>query len=203
VTPGQIARRLLGPAFQPIGEAYRRIFVDAEKVAAWIAQHLPANGRLLDVGGGDGYIVNLLLKRRADITATMTDIAPQVGGFIESAYRDRVTIHTSTPASRVEGAFDAITLTDVLHHVPVEARGGFFAEISDLAHRTSSGVILVKDIEPGALRSKLSLWSDWYVTGDRHVRLIAAEEIRFPRFTRTETAMIDFPNYGAVFRPEG
>ncbi|HTI67146.1 MAG TPA: hypothetical protein VL460_06325 [Caulobacteraceae bacterium] len=64
MTPGQLARKALGPAFQPVGEAYRRVFVDMDKVTDWMIGHIPAGAHVLDVGGGDGYVVGQLLAKR-------------------------------------------------------------------------------------------------------------------------------------------
>jgi 16S rRNA G527 N7-methylase RsmG len=92
MTPGNLARRLLGPAFRPVGEAYRRIFVDMDKVADWMADRLPRSARVLDVGGGDGYVANLLLARRADIRVTLIDPSQEIGSFIDAAHLDRWTM---------------------------------------------------------------------------------------------------------------
>lgn len=203
MTPGQIVRRLLGPAFTPVGAAYRRIFVDMAPVADWIAARLPPGARVLDVGGGDGYVVKLLLDRRADIFVTMTDVAPAIGAFLGPAERARVTLLPGTDAGTLSGPFDAITLADVVHHVPVSQRGGFFAMLGDLATRSGAQCIIIKDIRPRGLRAWLALVSDHWITGDRAVVQIAEDEIRLPGWTRVEMAMPDHPNYCLAFAPEG
>ncbi len=201
MTPGQAARRLLGSRFQVFGEAYRRIFVDMEKVADFMAGRIPAGAHVLDVGGGDGLAVNMLLARRPDIRVTMTDIAPQIGGFISQANQSRVTLAPCTPASAVTGAFDVMTLTDVVHHVPVGQRTAFCSTLAQTAARTRCRSILIKDIQPGSWRARLALWADHFITGDRQVVLVAADHLELPGFTRGETAMPDFPNYCVVFTP--
>jgi len=199
MTPGQLARRFLGPAFQPVGEFYRQIFVDMAKVAVWIEGYLPPDAHVLDVGGGDGYLVNLLLDRRSDIRVTMSDIAPTIGTFISKANSNRVELLAGTDASKVRGRFDALTVADVLHHVPRAEREKFFAMLGDTAHRTGSSKILVKDIRPGNIRARLSLWSDLYVTGDKAVSLVTEDEILIPGFRCTVSAMPDYPNYCLLF----
>lgn len=198
--PGKFMRAVLGPAFQPLGEVYRRIFVDMDKVTDWMTLHIPANARLLDVGGGDGYVVNLLLEKRKDIQVTMTDLAPEIGGFISTANRSRATLRPATPVDAVAGEFDLITMADVVHHVPPAERPGFFAAVAGAARRTGCQAILVKDIQPGGLRANLAMWGDWYITGDRQVRQLPPEALAFPGFAPATTAMPDFPNYGALFR---
>lgn len=195
MSPGQIARKILGPAFRPAGEAYRRIFVDMAKVTDWFSAQLPPNARVLDVGGGDGYVVNLLLERRRDIVVTMTDIAPRIGTFIAERHRSRVMLLPGAQATAVNGEFDAITLADVVHHVPASQRDAFFSMLGSVASRTGARLFLIKDIRPGNLRAKLALWGDVYITGDRHVCQLAEGEISIPGFHPTACAMPDFPNY--------
>jgi hypothetical protein len=201
MTPGQIVRRILGPAFQPVGEAYRRIFVDMDKVTDWMIGHIPQNARVIDVGGGDGYVVNLLLAKRPDIHVTMTDIAPEIGGFVTAENLSRATLMPGSQVDQVKGRFDVMTLADVIHHVPVSERPGFYASLSELAQRTGCKVVMIKDIAPGYVRSALSLLSDWYITGDRHVRLAWPQSVILPKFKRTEHALPDPPNYCMAFTP--
>lgn len=201
MTPGQIVRRLLGPAFQPVGEVYRRIFVDMAVIADWIAARLPADARVLDVGGGDGYVVKLLLDRRPDICVTMTDVATDVGSFLGPAERARVTLLHGTDAGTLSGSFDAITLADVVHHVPLAQRPGFLAMLADLAVRTGAQRIIVKDIRPRGLRAWLALVSDHWITGDRAVVQLGEADMILPGWTCSEQAMPDYPNYCLVFTP--
>ena len=199
MSPGQLARRLLGSHFQIAGELYRRIFVDMDKVTDGMIRHIPQGAHVLDVGGGDGYVVDLLLTKRPDIRVTMTDIAPEIGSFIRPANRDRVILKPGTDAAEVEGAFDVITLADVVHHVPAPARPGFFAMLASVAARTGARTVLVKDVEPGGLRALLALWGDLYITCDKNVAFLPADRVEIPGFEKRETAMPDFPNYLLTF----
>jgi len=201
IPPGQIARRVLGPVFPVFGEAYRRAFVDIDKVADWMAARLPQGARVLDVGGGDGFVMNAVLARRADIHVTMTDLAPKIGGVIAPAHRARVELRPAISAEAVDGAFDVLTLSDVVHHVPVTARPAFFAALSAAAVRTGCRSVLIKDIQPRGLRAKLAELGDHYITGDRQVRQLPPEAIVIPGFESAEVAMPDFPNYCVAFKP--
>jgi SAM-dependent methyltransferase len=202
MTPGNLARRLLGPAFRPVGEAYRRIFVDMDKVADWMADRLPRSARVLDVGGGDGYVANLLLARRADIRVTLIDPSQEIGSFIDAAHLDRVTLRPGTMLDDVSGEFDVIILVDVAHHISLQIRPQFFASLAATAGRIGCRSIVIKDILPGGLRAKLAIWSDWYITGDRDVRLLGPGDFDLPGFELSERAMPDFPNYGIVLRSQ-
>ena len=199
MTPGALVRRLLGPLFRPVGELYRRIFVDMPRVVAAIDPHIPTGARVLDVGGGDGYVVDLLLTRRCDLTVTMTDIAGEVGGFIRPANRSRVRLLPRRDMTEVVGAFDIITLSDVIHHVPLDQRPGFLDRLSLTADQVGCDRIVIKDIEPAGLRAKLSLLSDLHVTGDSGVALARSDSIVIPGFRVEHRFTPDHPNYCLVF----
>jgi hypothetical protein len=175
---GKLVRRILGKNFPVVGNFYRSLFVDVNKVADFIAAQLPPGARCLDLGSGDGIIVNAVLKRRPDIHVIMTDLADTVGGSIETSLLQRVDIYTKTAAINCAGKgylFDAVIITDVLHHIPVYERQSFWADLKTVCDDCQCRLIVIKDVEPGGLRGVLSLLSDRYVTGDRHVKLIASE----------------------------
>ena len=200
MSPGQFARRLLGRHFHIAGDIYRRIFVDMDKVTDAMMPHIPRGAHVLDVGGGDGYVVDLLLAKRPDIRVTMTDIAPAIGSFISAVNRDRVTLLPGTDVATVEGRFDVITLADVVHHVPVDHRPGFLAALAEAAIRTGATKVVIKDVQPGGLRSRLALWGDLYITGDKGVAFLQPEALDVPGFARVEQVMPDHPNYCVTFQ---
>jgi len=210
MTPGALARRLLGSRFRAVGEVYRRVFVDLNKVADAMAAELPPGARCLDVGGGDGALAEVLLRRRPDLRITLIDLAADVGGFLSPAARERVEIRPATPLSELtaEGrAFDAVILADVMHHVPVDARAGFLGDLRAFCAASGCRLLIVKDVEPGGVRARLSYLSDHFITGDRNVSLIAAATVR-ARLEATlggellsvETTVPDAPNYCLVAR---
>jgi len=202
VSAGRIARKILGRHFPLFGDAYRKIFVNMDKVVSYMIHQIPTNANVLDVGGGDGYVANLLLSKRSDIRVTITDIASNVGSFVEHTNRNRLTVHPSTDISELQGKFDVITITDVIHHVPTALRQEFFAKISSVGKEVGCSKIIVKDIEPEGFRAKLALLGDLFITGDRNVVQLSANEILFPNFTKSDWAMPDFPNYCITFLSE-
>lgn len=203
IAPGQIARRLLGRHFRPIGDLYRRVFVNIDRIVAFLAAELPAGASILDIGGGDGAVVDQLLVRRPDLSITMCDLAPAIGAFLSDERREKVRLLAATAFTDVEGSFDVVTIADVVHHVPVDQRDSFFASLAASCRRWGTCKIVVKDIEPGSWRAGLSLLSDWYVTGDRHVVLFSRADLaeqaqrHFPQAKRV-SAMPDWPNYAEV-----
>jgi len=186
-SPGQIARKILGPYFKPVGDAYRRVFVNLERIVDVLAEAAPKGANVLDIGGGDGALIDRLLDRRPDLTITMCDIAPTVGAFLSKANRGRVRQLPATDFADVHAKFDFVMITDVMHHVPVDQRDSFFEALARSCREWGCETLFFKDVEPGHLRSVLSLLADWYITGDRHVVL-------FPRSQFAEMAVRYFPN---------
>jgi 2-polyprenyl-6-hydroxyphenyl methylase/3-demethylubiquinone-9 3-methyltransferase len=216
-SPGQLARRVLGPRLFPaLGRAYRSIFVSLEKVAASLPELAPES-ELLEVGGGDGAMISAVLRRFPTLQATVIDLAPQVGGFLEPSLRTRVRVRPATSIAdyrtTMERAPDTILVADVIHHVPPKNRARFFADLHELVgdHPTT---IVVKDIEPGHPIAWLSEVADKYISGDRGV--VAASRDEMTRLIRdafgavrvweTNLYRSNPPNYALVFecgrRPE-
>lgn len=209
---GATARRLLGPRyFRVVGRWYRAIFVDLAKVAVALAEVLPAESHVLDVGGGDGELLNHLLALRRDLRITTLDPAPVVGQWIEERFAKRVLCLPATSladyidAGRPEP--DAVLLTDVMHHIPTRARPDFLRSMAKLLERAPSLRIIIKDVEPGYWRALLGYCSDRYVTGDRDVSLISRSELAgllqqtLGHVRRVDTRLFDTdpPNYAIAF----
>jgi hypothetical protein len=214
---GSFARRLLGPRLFPFaGRLYRAVFVDLGKVAKAAARVIPKNALVLDIGGGDGEPLNHLLSIRPDILVRMLDLSPTVGGSIRPEFASRVTVMPATSVrDYVRSKLDspqAVILNDVVHHVPVPDRLAFFADIHECVSVAPGTKLIIKDIEPGHFRSRLSFWADRYITGDRSVRLVSRSEMGdYVRATcgsvdAEETSLYreDCPNYMIAFtlRPD-
>jgi 2-polyprenyl-6-hydroxyphenyl methylase/3-demethylubiquinone-9 3-methyltransferase len=202
-SPGQIARRILGPYFKPVGDAYRRVFVNLEKIVDVLDPAVPQRARVLDIGGGDGALIDRLLDRRSDITVTMCDIAPTIGAFLSDGNRGKVVLLPATDFASVHGEYDFVMITDVMHHVPVDQRDTFFVALAQSCERWGCRTLFFKDVEPGHVRATLSLLADWYITGDRHVVLFPRSEFqkmakRYFSGASRVSAMPDSPNYCEV-----
>jgi hypothetical protein len=210
MSPGQLARRLLGPElFKPLGDAYRAFFVDLAAVAASFPE-LPRRASILEVGGGDGQLLNALLARYPSAHATMIDISPQLGGALDRALLARVRLLPNTSIRKyVERGYpppDLISVCDVVHHVPPAQRVRFFADLRPLIGPGTT--LVVKDIRPGSARAYLSYLADRYVSGDRGVRLLDEDALEalvksaIPGVQAERTALYeqDAPNYALVFR---
>lgn len=207
---GTMARAVLGKRWFPVvGSWYRAVFVDLAKVVDCLPD-LPQGARILDIGGGDGEMINILLARRPDLHVTMLDLGPRLGLFLKSEFRDRVRVLPSTSLKAYAQSDylvpDLVLVSDVIHHVPLEERKGFFADLRRVL-RGHAALLYVKDLEPGYFRAYLSLLADRYVSGDKRVSLASRETVTilvrdaFPGTQVRSTRLfdIDSPNYALLF----
>src|SRR5258708_573418 len=89
---GSLARALLGKrGFARVGRYYRALFVDLDKVADCLPA-MPAGAVILDVGGGDGALVDRLLERQPEARVTMLDLKDDLGNAVRPELRDRLEI---------------------------------------------------------------------------------------------------------------
>jgi 2-polyprenyl-3-methyl-5-hydroxy-6-metoxy-1,4-benzoquinol methylase len=184
---------------------YRSVFVDLRKVAAMISSALPQDALVLDIGGGDGDLLNYVLAKRPDVRVAMVDIAVSVGKFLEPAYAVRVELHPGTAIEDhilvAAGRYDAAVISDVMHHIPELYRAGFLLNVARALRPGAQ--ILVKDVQPGHPIALLGLFCDRYLSGDRGVALISAEQLcelshaALAQHTAKEIGLleVDRPNY--------
>jgi hypothetical protein len=210
--PGKIVRGLLGDRVsRVVGRAYRALFVDLSKVAEVVAREIPPGAHVLDIGGGDGEHLNGLLALRPDLRVTTIDVASSVGGWIEKRHGERVMRLPGTDLARYVAmdlpAPDALLVSDVVHHIPCDRRGAFFAEVAALLERWPGLRVIVKDVQPGYLKATLGYLSDRFVTGDRQVSPVSRDELvemmqrssSAIRWIETPLFDCDRPNYALVF----
>jgi 2-polyprenyl-3-methyl-5-hydroxy-6-metoxy-1,4-benzoquinol methylase len=189
------------------------MFIHLEAVAASLPP-LPAAALILDVGGGDGAVLDVVLARFPDARAVMVDLATGLGGQLRAECATRTTILEGTSAAqyaeRGREHPDVILVSDVIHHVPPETRLDFLRELAVVA-RGGDCMLFVKDIEPGYVRARASLLADRWISGDRRVRLIGSAELAalareiFPDVEpeATELIRLDPPHYGLLWRLPG
>ena len=210
---GSAIRRLLGTRLaRRAGRWYRAVYVDLDKMAFALAEVVPRNAHLLDIGGGDGQPLNHLLALRSDLRVTTIDPAPVVGEWIEAQYLCRCTRLPGTTLAdylaSTRASPDAILIADVMHHIPETARESFIKSVSVLLERVPELQIILKDVEPGYWRASLGFLSDRYITGDRNVSLISSDRATklfegvLGPLDRNDTNLFktDKPNYAIVLR---
>jgi cyclopropane fatty-acyl-phospholipid synthase-like methyltransferase len=215
MTIGKFFRKLLGPKyFKYAGKAYRSVFVDVEKVIQSFPE-MPAGSHLLDIGGGDGELINHIKLRFPEIRITMIDIAENIGNLIEEKFKKDLAFFPKTSINQFKEfhstalpEIDFILISDVVHHVMPEQRQQFFIDLSKIVSEKT--MVIFKDVEPGFFISKLSYWADKYISGDKTVMLTSKKEItdfmksNFAEINVNETNLFERnrPNFSLVFFQE-
>ena len=125
-------------------------------LAKWLAEQIPPQARVLDVGCGDGNIAQLLLQARPDVHIEGIDVL--------------VRPETHIPVTQFDGkvipfpdkSFDAVMFVDVLHHT--DDPNVLLAE----ARRVAKQAVILKDhCRDGVLAGPTLRFMDW-VGNARH-----------------------------------
>jgi SAM-dependent methyltransferase len=121
-----------------------------EALARHIAELLPPNAGVLDIGCGDGMIDSLIMKLRGDVFISGIDV------FVRDNVNICVTAFDGNLIPYETGSFDAVMLIDVLHHTQNPAN------LLKEAGRVSRDVIVLKDhIKEGVLAGATLRFMDW------------------------------------------
>lgn len=175
---GAAVRRRLGAMEAPVSAAYRSLFLNVGALGTAI-DTIPFGPRVLEVGVGDGMIAAQILSHRPSATVLGVDLASNLGGLFDGD-RSRVTfrtISTSELLAEAPESFDAVVLSDVLHHVPVSARTGLLGDVDALL--ADDGVLLVKESvvtkSPGYW---MGYFSDRWISGDRNVSFLSEADLQ-------------------------
>lgn len=145
-----------------------------------LAELLPQDGSVLDVGCGDGRLARAVLERRRALDVTGIDVSVRANAEIPVSSFDGVEI--PFPA----GSFDVIMLIDVLHHTTDPER--LLLEAKRVAKRW----VIVKDHLCESTFDASVLWlMDWIGNARHGVRL---PHSYWPRRRWLETfSVLDMP----------
>jgi 2-polyprenyl-3-methyl-5-hydroxy-6-metoxy-1,4-benzoquinol methylase len=178
MTPGKLARLVLGRAFPLAASVYRSFFLDIDALVQSISHQLPPNAKVVDVGCGDGLIIERLLVARPDIHVTLIDVAREIGRGLDPAKAARYRLLPETSIdqflAQTSEHFDAVTILDVLHHIAFPQRGAFLRELARLCAQADR--LIFKDVESGSVMGRLAFWADRYISGDKYVALVPSTE---------------------------
>lgn len=207
---GGVTRKLLGKNFNSVGKIYRAFFVNVDTFIACIPK-FEKGEILIDIGSGDGEILDKILTQNPNIKAIAIDISPKIGGMIKDKNLPRVQLFPSYSIQQYKNSLEFkdakyLILSDVLHHIPKNRRDDFFDELFLLCNRKTN--LIIKDVEPGFLKATLSLLADKYISGDKQTSLISQNEVigqiknRCPQVTIKKTPLFENnpPNYCLVFK---
>jgi SAM-dependent methyltransferase len=121
-----------------------------EVLTRTLADFIPANARVLDIGCGSGTLARRIMALRPDITIEGIDVLVRPGTEIP------VTEFDGDNIPWADGHFDIALFVDVLHHTEAPAR--LLAE----AKRVSKGGIVIKDhFREGVLADATLRFMDW------------------------------------------
>ena len=121
-----------------------------EVLTRTLADFIPANARVLDIGCGSGTLARAIMKLRPDVGIEGIDVLVRPSTDISVTEFDGKTIPWP------DGHFDIALFVDVLHHTEAPAR--LLAE----AKRVSKGGIVIKDhFREGVLADATLRFMDW------------------------------------------
>ncbi|KRA83789.1 class I SAM-dependent methyltransferase [Altererythrobacter sp. Root672] len=101
--------------------------------SVWSGHH----SNVLDIGGGTGVMAEAMQALLSVDSVTAIDVVDRY--FEDLSVETRVYDGATLPFD--DDAFAAATINNVIHHVPIEARGGLMSEI----RRVVKGPIYIKD----------------------------------------------------------
>lgn len=207
---GKIVRKIFGKRFYSLAKIYRSFFVDLDFVVESLGD-IKEQAKILDIGGGDGALADILLSKIKNAQVTIIDTCNLVGEAISERNKIRARLFRNLKLAdfnkRQDQQFDLIVVSDVVHHIPVKQRNEFFVELGRTLKSNPGAKLAIKEIQPGYLKSKLSVLSDWFITSDKHVGLIGKQDIIKkmsevePRLKAQETNLFEKnkPNYCVLF----
>lgn len=165
---GATIRRAFGPYEYQIAAAYRAIYVSLEDYAVKLRQHAPEATRILEVGGGEGAMTELLARDYPDAEILAIDITPKIGRLYRGRRKGVTFREVSVQEIAVEqpASFDLVVLSDVVHHIPAHLRVEVLQALA--ACIAPGGKFVLKDWArtPTPIHW-LCYASDRWLTGDR------------------------------------
>lgn len=175
---GPHVRRLFGRYERPVSEAWRRVFVDLNAFAREIEQRVESPRRVLEIGCGDGAVIERLAARYPHARLTGIDVCREPGRLFRGD-ETRVRFISSSAAQLCETeaqSYDLVVIADVLHHVPERERTELLCSAARLV--ATEGVLVLKDWtrEPSAIYLA-GYCADRFITGDR-VHYMNEHELR-------------------------
>jgi SAM-dependent methyltransferase len=150
-----LAKKVLNAAHGKLVFA-RRVRV----LAAHLANELPRNAHMLDVGTGDGSIAALIKLLRPDVHVEGIDVSVRAEAKIP------VGVFDGRKLPFPDRSFDVVTFVDVLHHT--DDPGSLLRE----AARVARGFVVIKDhLREGAFARTTLKIMDWVGNAGHDVRL--------------------------------
>lgn len=129
-------------------------------LARHIAETIGAGDSVLDVGCGDGTIAQAVMERRPELSFRGIDVMLRPHSAISSEVYDGNTIPFA------DGAFDWVTIVDVLHHTDDPA-----AVLGECVRVARCGVVIKDHLREGFAANSTLRIMDWVGNRGHDVRL--------------------------------
>jgi 2-polyprenyl-3-methyl-5-hydroxy-6-metoxy-1,4-benzoquinol methylase len=175
---GASIRKAFGRHEHRVAELYRGIFVSLDDYREKILDLAPRATRILEVGCGEGAVTEILAGAYPDASILAIDITPRLGRL----YRGRRKgvrfreVPVQGIATEQPGAFDLVTLSDVIHHIPAELRSEILRAVATCL--APGGRFVLKDWSRAATPIHwLCYAGDRFLTNDRIAYLTTAEAL--------------------------
>jgi 2-polyprenyl-3-methyl-5-hydroxy-6-metoxy-1,4-benzoquinol methylase len=175
---GPLVRRCLGPLERPVADLYRGFFFNLNRFVNLVRAAAPSAADILEVGCGEGAVLERLATAYPAATLVGIDITPRLGRLFrgDAARTSFRNVTIQDYARENPGRFDLAVVADVIHHVPWEIHGEFLRATA--AALKPDGVLMLKDWERrGNMIHPVCRMTDSCITGD-DVRYLTAEEFR-------------------------
>jgi 2-polyprenyl-6-hydroxyphenyl methylase/3-demethylubiquinone-9 3-methyltransferase len=175
---GPLVRRCLGPLERPVTDLYRAGFINLDRFVRLVRDLAPDARQILEVGCGEGAVLERLARLYPQSELVGIDITPRVGRMFRGD-RQRVTFRQQTVqqvAADHPGQFDLAVVCDVIHHVPWEMHIEFVRALVGTVR--PGGLVILKDWERRSnVIHAVAHFADARITGDT-VRYRTGDEFR-------------------------
>lgn len=112
-----------------------------------VLRHLPAEGRVLEVGGGHGIFATLAAARGWSAFVVEPDLRKLMGSRLPERVR-----YVAGFDESIRGAFEAVALLDVLYAIPIPEWDALLARLA--GRLRPGGTLLVKEMDPRSWKQR-------------------------------------------------
>jgi 2-polyprenyl-3-methyl-5-hydroxy-6-metoxy-1,4-benzoquinol methylase len=170
--------------------------------------HLPKTGRVLDIGCGSGLLLGLaaaLGGKFAGIGFDMSTRAIRLAQHMGRSYPQLQFMQLPVDADWPSGAFDAVCLVDVIHHVPQRLQREFM--LSAAAKVAPGGLFIYKDMAKGPSFGAAANWVHDLLISRQVIHYVPVQlaekwvnEAGLETIARQETRRMWYPHEIRIFK---
>lgn len=121
-----------------------------------IDKSIPKNGKILDLGCGQGLIAFFLSKQKSRYVIGIDENYKRLPGFSKKNLTFKKADITKLELKKING----VVLSDVLHHLPIKSQQKLLKKIYKSLNK--KGILVIKEIDTDEfLRSRLSRFWDF------------------------------------------